>query len=63
MDYAMAGLSDRTGVEIRGVDLARPVDEADRGGDWARIETKGCITVLRPSRRALWALLRMRIRL
>ncbi len=30
---------------------------------WARIQTKGCITVLRPSRRALWALLRMRLRL
>src|SRR5260370_1308242 len=25
-----------------------------------RIATKGCITVVRPSRRALWALLRMR---
>ena len=30
---------------------------------WARIETKGCVTTLRPSRRALWALLRMRMRL
>ncbi len=32
-------------------------------GGWARIETKGCTTTLRPSRRALWALLRMSIRL
>src|ERR1700719_4241239 len=28
---------------------------------WARIERKGCITVLRPSRRALRAFVRMRV--
>jgi alpha-ketoglutarate-dependent taurine dioxygenase len=31
MDYAITALSDHTGAEIRGIDLARPVDEADRG--------------------------------
>jgi len=30
MDYTITALSDHTGAEIRGIDLARPVDEADR---------------------------------
>ncbi len=30
MNYAITVLSDHTGAEVRGVDLARPVDEADR---------------------------------
>jgi taurine dioxygenase len=30
MDYAITALSGHTGAEIRGIDLARPVDEVDR---------------------------------
>src|SRR5713101_6608952 len=30
MDYAITPLSDHTGAEVRGIDLAQPVDEADR---------------------------------
>ena len=30
MNYAIAALSDHTGAEVLGIDLARPVDEADR---------------------------------
>ena len=30
MDYTITALSDHTGTEVRGIDLARPVDEADR---------------------------------
>ena len=30
MNYTVTALSDHTGAEIRGIDLARPVDEADR---------------------------------
>ena len=30
MNYTITALSDHTGAEIRGIDLARPVDEADR---------------------------------
>ena len=30
MDYTITALSDHTGTEVRRIDLARPVDEADR---------------------------------
>ena len=34
MDYTITALSDHTGTEVRRIDLARPVDEADRAVEY-----------------------------